>query len=384
MDTTRTSRQTSEDDAPGGRAPGAVAPGDRAVGDGGVRDGGVGTGGLRLGRIVRWLTRLAAGSMLVAALVCLVAVESGGETNLLVVLLAALSGWVMPLILVAGALFALTRWWRATAVAAVVALFAVAALFQLPDLISSARAASTRGGLTPLKVMSLNIEIGGVDPGQLVARVRQERPDVLVLTELTPEAVARLHAAGLDDVLPHSFARPGPNATGTGIWTQQPLTDQRAIPGTTYAALVGTLAVNGRPVTIAGVHPNAPTDLGRWESDYRILAQELDPKTVGAFPATGSWGEVVAGDFNSAVTNGPLARLLDTGLQDGALRGPSPLATWFGAGQTWPADYPFPPVIRIDHVLTDRGTGVQSFDTFRIADTDHLGVIATIGLSLQG
>ena len=356
MDTTQTIRQAGEDDATGAPARG-------------------------LRRVGRRLVRVIAGLMLAGALILLAAIASGGEANLLLVLLAALSGWVLPLVLVAGGLFALTRWWRATAVAAVVALVAAGALLQLPDLARDARAASSRGVLTPLTVMSLNVEIGGANARQLVDRVRQERPDVLVLTELTPEAVARFHAAGLDDVLPHAFARPGPNALGTGIWTREPLTGQRQIPGTTYAALVGTLTVAGRPVTIAGVHPNAPTDLARWQSDYRILAEVLGARAVSA---TGSWGEVVAGDFNSAVTNGPLARLLDTGLQDGALRGPSPLAPWFGAGQTWPADYPIPPVIRIDHVLTDRGSAVQSFDTFRIADTDHLGVIATVGLSLGG
>ncbi len=376
MDTT----QASQDDVAGHPAPAipstagepraVVRPGPRPVGPPSL-----------LRRVARRAARILGVAALVAAVAVLAAVASGGEANLLVVLLAALSGWALPVTVLAAVLFALTRWWRATVLAAGLSVVAAGWLFQLLRVDSSVTPDSARSAYTvPLRVMSLNTEIGGADPQQLVDAVRRDQPDVLVLTELTPEAVAGLHAAGLDDVLPSAFARPGPNATGTGIWTRQPLTDQRQIPGTQYAALVGTLTVDGHPVTIAGVHPNAPTALDLWQSDYRILTQALDPRAAAA---GGRGHEVVAGDFNAAVTNGPLTRLLGTGLQDTALAAWVPVAPWFGAGQTWPADYPIPPVIRIDHVLASLGTDVVGFDTFRVPNTDHLGVTATLHLKLD-
>ena len=52
--------------------------------------------------------------------------------------------------------------------------------------------------------MSANLEYGGADATSLVAAAREHRVDVLVLIEITPAAVKRLRAAGLDTLLPES------------------------------------------------------------------------------------------------------------------------------------------------------------------------------------
>src|SRR5918996_759978 len=48
-----------------------------------------------------------------------------------------------------------------------------------------------------MSVMTANLHFGGSDPAALVALVQAERPDVLVLVELTPAAVAALDRTGL-------------------------------------------------------------------------------------------------------------------------------------------------------------------------------------------
>ena len=57
-------------------------------------------------------------------------------------------------------------------------------------------------GVPTLAVATANLQFGEADPAALVALVRAERIDVLGLEELTPDAEARLGAAGLFDELP--------------------------------------------------------------------------------------------------------------------------------------------------------------------------------------
>jgi endonuclease/exonuclease/phosphatase (EEP) superfamily protein YafD len=70
-----------------------------------------------------------------------------------------------------------------------------------------------------------------------------------------------------------------------------------------------------------------------------------------------------------------LRRLLATGLDDAAAA-----TSWSWGGLSWPADRPFPPLTRIDHVLTSPDATAQSVSTFSIVGTDHRGVIARLSI----
>lgn len=74
-----------------------------------------------------------------------------------------------------------------------------------------------------MKVMTVNLLFGTADPAALVALIKAEHPDVLVLVELTPAAIAALDRAGLRGELPYQVLRPFDRAAGTGIYARVPL-----------------------------------------------------------------------------------------------------------------------------------------------------------------
>ena len=87
--------------------------------------------------------------------------------------------------------------------------------------------AETPRGDRPLVIASSNIRFGDGSADDLVALVRSREVDVLVVLELTPEAMRRLERAGLDDLLPERYAEPEPGVQGTGIWSRLPLSGTR-------------------------------------------------------------------------------------------------------------------------------------------------------------
>jgi endonuclease/exonuclease/phosphatase (EEP) superfamily protein YafD len=306
-------------------------------------------------------------SVLVAALL-LGAVAVGGEQNIAVALLAALAGWV-PVLLVVGLGAAAMGRARALLVASGV-LLVVSLLWQQPFPANVWKGAEAAGGRTDVTVLALNMKFGHADPAQLLAQVQRTRPDVVVLTELTLDAAADLRAGGLDRLLPYSQAEGRFDASGTGVWSRYPLGSPRELAGTRYVGIQATLTIAGRPVALTAVHPSAPTEIAQWTADYARITAAVQ-RSIAEPGVT----QIVAGDLNASSGNGPLRRLLATGLDDAASA-----TSWSWGGLTWPADRPFPPLTRIDHVLTSPDATAQSVSTFSIAGTDHRGVVARLSI----
>jgi endonuclease/exonuclease/phosphatase (EEP) superfamily protein YafD len=312
-------------------------------------------------RVVRVVAAGLAAAALLAVLASLTAVLLGGDGSIPVVLLAALAAWTAPATAIALALLALARL-RWAAIATLVLLVGVLGwLRPFP-----------RGGPEPagrtqrLTVLSQNLFFGQADARQVVATVRREHVDVLVLTELTPAALTALDAAGLAQVLPHRVADPRSGAGGTGLFAALPLRRGQAPVGTTFASVEAVADLGGRPLRLLGVHP-APPQLPTWQADHDLLRDAL------ARPLAEGEPMVVLGDFNATRGNRPFRRLLDAGLADAAEQ-----RAWAWQQQTWPAGGRLPPGIRIDHVLLSRPVAVDRVGTVRVAGTDHLGVLAVL------
>jgi endonuclease/exonuclease/phosphatase family metal-dependent hydrolase len=126
--------------------------------------------------------------------------------------------------------------------------------------------------------------------------------------------------------------------------------------------------VPGGSLRVLAVHPVAPVDVGEWRADHRVIAEAV----ASADP------DVVLGDFNATADHEPVQALADAGWRD-----VGDLAD-VGWQPTWPANglglvsSLIPPLVRIDHVLVgSRWAGLDS-STVRIADTDHLALVAEI------
>ena len=259
---------------------------------------------------------------------------------------------------------------RPLAAALPVALLAVHGGWTLPSLLplSPLSEPGPAAGSTELRVLALNLEFGDADAAQVVDVVRREQVDVLAAVELTPDAVARLRAAGLDTLLPHADLLPEPGASGSGVWSRYPLTPQEPLAGLRFRAPRAELALPTGPVLVTAAHPSPPTSPDLAVADLHLLRAAV----------TGVDGpQIVAGDFNATRDVAPFRALLRTGLADAA----DEVGLFGGAwpGLTWPADRSFPPVMRLDHVLvTQERFDVEAVRTVVVDGTDHRGVLAVL------
>lgn len=265
-------------------------------------------------------------------------------------------------VLASGAVAALLRRWTACAVAA--GLLAAYGFAVLPRAVADGQEV-TRGPV--LRVLSANLRLGRAEPRALVRLVRELRPDVLSVQELTREAAAALRDAGLAKALPHRVAVPLPGATGSGLYARHPL---RALPMAEIAKVGlamprARMRLPGGAVEVTAVHlarPLNPAGLAQWERGFSLLPVP-DPRG----PV-----KIFAGDFNATLDHAPLRAVLASGYRDAADAAGSGLVPTFRHA-------PLPP-ITIDHVLADARCEVLWFSVHDLPGSDHRALFAEVRL----
>jgi endonuclease/exonuclease/phosphatase (EEP) superfamily protein YafD len=309
------------------------------------------------GRLVRTVRLLA-----VVAL-CVGVFPVGARWLPLNYFLIAASSAAMPLaaipLIVALILAASVRWLIGIGAAALALGALVAAM--LPMYVGTAPSAQ---GATALTVMSINMRFGEADAQQIVAEVKKKQVDVLAAEELTPAAVANLRSAGLETILPNSVLAARKEAQGTGLWTRFAIGDHMVLPSFTFAQVAANATLDdGQLISLWAVHPVAPVPqvAATWAGQVQALGYLFH-----------SWSQataIVSGDFNSSTDNAQLRNVLTGGFQDAAR---STNAGWV---PTFPADWPIPPFMALDHTIYRGNLRPASFETVRISGTDHLGIV---------
>ncbi|GGK89176.1 endonuclease [Sphaerisporangium melleum] len=255
------------------------------------------------------------------------------------------------------------RWPVAAAGALVVAVLAAGVL---PRALAEGNPAAAG---PELRVMSTNLAVGAAPAGEIAGLVRRLNPDVLTIQELTPDAVASLKKAGLDELLPHRATKPAKGPWGSGIYARFPLRAGSVIEYGNFRQAEAVVEVPGGPeVYVASVHPCAP------RFDYKVWCWA---QGLRALPAAEPRGvlRVLAGDFNATLDHGALRRLLGTGYRDAAD------VTGQGLAPTWPAKGWKPiPGVTLDHVLADPRIAVRAYSTHLVSMTDHRTLFAHLVL----
>ena len=276
-------------------------------------------------------------------------------------------------------LLAVTPW--AVLVAAVVVVLALLARAPWAGLLSAVALVAVVAVVVPrawgsgeerpgraLRVMTVNLRVGGASATEVVRLVRGGRVDVLALQEYTASARRRLHRAGLDRVLPHRVADPEPYAAGSALYSRYPLPDggTPAGPGGFVQATADVELPGGTRIALRSAHPCSP---------YTAAHQDCWTRGIAAEPAATPHGtpRILLGDFNATLDHPPLRRLIGTGYRDAAD------VTGSGLRFTWP-DEPFP-AGTLDHVLADRRLAVHAYQVRTVAGTDHRAVLATLVLT---
>jgi endonuclease/exonuclease/phosphatase (EEP) superfamily protein YafD len=223
----------------------------------------------------------------------------------------------------------------------------------------------------PLRLITLNMLHGRADPAAVVALAEAADADVLALSEVTPEAVAGLLAAGVADRLPAAHvvpAGPGrPAGAGGALWTRLEIRERTVVPGR-FGQPAARLAVPGSPdVEVTAVHTHPPATsaarVARWEEELQLLP---DPD--------GTVLRVLAGDFNATPDHAAFRRLLRRGWTDAArATGRALRPTW------WPMRSALPR-LTLDHVLVDPRICVTSLDVVHVPGTDHRALVVELRL----
>lgn len=228
---------------------------------------------------------------------------------------------------------------------------------------------SPAGGRTVV-VMTANLRLGKASAASVVAAVKRNHVDVLLVQELNIGERWALHNAGLGEVLPfHNYdARPG--AQGTGMWSRWYLYDEQQRTDFSFAFVTARVAIPHFPCdpVVAGLHMQGPwPDSAGWSKDIGHLPTVLDE--LAAQPCAVLGG----GDFNATPDVAQFRHLLRHGIADAAAQAGS------GVTATYPSNTWLPPAIAIDHVLT-RGAVATATHTVDIATTDHRALVASIAL----
>jgi endonuclease/exonuclease/phosphatase (EEP) superfamily protein YafD len=189
-----------------------------------------------------------------------------------------------------------------------------------------------------LTVATLNMTVGEADAAAVVRLVEDSSVDILSLQELTPAAVERLRAAGLDSVMPHCavFAQAG--FGGAGLWSRTEVLDSGTFDGFVFEQAWADVVTALGPVRVLAVHPAAPGPLAhdKWDRELAHLREVL---------AEQSGPVLVAGDFNTTRDHRAFRAIEGLGYADAATQaGAGFLPTYPDHSRVWP-------LVAIDHVM---------------------------------
>ncbi len=225
-----------------------------------------------------------------------------------------------------------------------------------------------RGGDAPgasIRLVSANIGSAerDVDP-RLAALIRREKPDVLLLIELTPSALAALDTV-LQEHYPHRYTVPREDYFGIGLFSRHPLAERELLDlGYRDVPAISVRIDTPQPLRLVGVHlewPMTPGAAAGRNTQLHNLARQLadtpDPT-------------VLLGDFNLTRWTARFDRLLlATGLRDAAVG--------FGWQPTWPTFLPRLG-IAIDHCLVSPSLRVRELKAGRHVGSDHYPLIVDL------
>jgi endonuclease/exonuclease/phosphatase (EEP) superfamily protein YafD len=218
------------------------------------------------------------------------------------------------------------------------------------------------------------------DTHDVVTLVRATDPDLLDFVEYNDKWRKSLDAAGVLKRFPYRVVR-----SNIALYSKRPLLNARvtytdpAHPVANQAYITTQIRLAQTPVTLIVAHPASPIAPSHWR-----WQQEMFEKWISLRRSLGK-NLIVVGDLNTAPWSKEFTGLLQgTGLRDSELG--------FGLQPSWPMKLPFfkvykpipllfPLRIPIDHVLVSDRIAVLARQTGPFVGSDHLPVLATLGLS---
>jgi endonuclease/exonuclease/phosphatase (EEP) superfamily protein YafD len=264
------------------------------------------------------------------------------------------------------ALLAATRQPRlALLVLGSIALNGAAVIDYLPSLGRSSTAdAASDDRAAGLRVMTVNLSQSAFEIDRLLAIIRTESPDVLLLVEFTHRSLQELKA--LDAQYPYRVKEPRVDAFGAALFSRHELTKTTSVDLMRTVAIQAEVNAPSGAFTFIGVHLRAPMHR-EW-----TLERNRQLEMLATWRAAVAGPLIVAGDFNITPYSPYFASWIERTRLHDARAGRMP-------GMSWPAVLPILG-IPIDHCLVSDDFDVTDVRRLPAFGSDHYPVIATVRL----
>lgn len=254
-------------------------------------------------------------------------------------------------------MFVACRHWRLAAAGALMASVNLALIVPLYW-----GAARMHGEQPLVRAMSANVHYSNRNFDAVLALVRREKPDFLLLLEVTPEFVKAMGALDVD--YPFSRALPRYDAAGIALFSRLPI-EQMEIRGRAEIGLptfVAEIALPSGLLTLIGTHPASPGS----PEHFAMRNRQLTAIARWALEAPNP--VMVLGDLNTTSWSPYFTELLSSGELQDSRRG-------FGVESTWPSFVPLPFRIPIDHCLVSPEIGVHHRHVGPRIGSDHRPIV---------
>lgn len=286
-----------------------------------------------------------------------------------------LDSWIVDILshfpfqyaLSAGVLLLICFWKNSIRLALIAGLIFAVNISSIIDSGVLSHAAS--GNKTIFKVYSANIHRFNNDLSNLLQELEEEKPEIVLLVEVTPEHIHQLNFV-INKFPYHVMYTPvGKLDIGIILLSQFPISGVEKKQLTEYgnAAVVSVMDINGRKIKLIGIHAPNPvfkSDFSARKEQFLWIAQKINEESVPA---------IVAGDFNATPYSPTFVNLLKVaGLKDSR--------DGFGWQPSWPTWAPFL-WIPIDHILVSPEIKVHNRITGSFIGSDHYPVLAELSVS---
>ncbi|OIO68029.1 MAG: endonuclease/exonuclease/phosphatase [Zetaproteobacteria bacterium CG_4_9_14_3_um_filter_49_83] len=218
-----------------------------------------------------------------------------------------------------------------------------------------------------IRVLESNVQRGNQACNKLLALIKQEKPDVVVLLEIDQQWAKALKT--LDTAYPYQYVFPQSDNFGIALFSRWPLENIQNLElgRMPIASIKADMRLNDRTITILATHPVPPINNEFHQERNKqlqaiiLLAQHQRQKPL-----------LVVGDLNTSMWSDDYQRLMqDSGLHN-AREG-------FGIVPTWPATLPML-MIPLDHLLLSPQLSALSIHSAGNIASDHLPLIVELAV----
>lgn len=234
----------------------------------------------------------------------------------------------------------------------------------LPWLTASAPASASDSQAQVFAVASANVHLDSRNTQALATWLAQEKPDVVVLLEVSPAYAQGLRTL-LDYPFQHILAQDSP--FGIAVLSRHPLQQIEVIEDAQgIAHIEAQLQWHGKPIGIIALHPMPPLS-PQYHSVRNAKLEALAKQAAASAIPT-----VLAGDLNATPWSSAFSGLAQLGLRRAS-----------GLAATWPAVLQGVLGLPIDHVLVTQHWAVMARQVGPQLGSDHLPVLVRLVPALE-